>query len=111
MSNEAYLHDMTAAARRAREFVKGMDAEAFEQSELHQAAVVKQLEIVGEGANRVSPGFRDAHPEIPRKLIIGMRHRLIHDYTRIDIPTVWETTQNDLEVLIQQLTPLLPDEE
>jgi hypothetical protein len=40
-------------------------AEEFEQSDLHQNAVMRPLEIIGEAARRVSRQTRDAHPEIP----------------------------------------------
>ena len=42
--------------------------------------------------------------------IIGMRHRLVHDYTRIDVPTVWRVVQVHLPELIRQLEPLVPPE-
>lgn len=51
---------------------------------------------------------RQLHPEIPWTQIIGMRHRLVHDYTNIDIPTVWSTTVRDLYPLIAALEPLVP---
>lgn len=111
MPDETHLLDMLAAARKALRFVEGLSVTAFSESPLHQSAVVKQLEIIGEAASRVSQPFRDLHPDIPWRKIIGMRHRLVHDYTRIDIPTVWETTQNDLPSLIARLESLVPPEE
>ena len=106
MPDETFLVDMLAAARRALRFVDGMSLDAFERSELHQSAVVKQLEIIGEAARHVSDEFQADHAEIPWRLMVGMRNRLIHDYTRIDVPTVWETVQRDLLPLIGQLENL-----
>lgn len=45
------------------------------------------------------------HVTIPWKEIVGMRNRLIHDYTRIDLPTVWDTVQNHISPLLVQLEP------
>jgi uncharacterized protein with HEPN domain len=106
MPDETYLLDMLHASERARRFVASMSADDFAASELHQSAVVKQLEIVGEAASKISDAYQTAHPEIPWRPMIGMRHRLVHDYTRIDVPTVWETVQRDLDPLIAQLRPL-----
>ena len=103
MPDDAYLLDMLNAARRAKQFVASLSQDEFAASDLHQSAVVKQLEIVGEAARRVSDEFQAAHPEIPWRLIVGMRNRLIHDYTRIDVETVWETVQRDLDPLISHL--------
>ena len=47
--------DILIAARRAVGFLEGMTWEAFEQSELHQNAVMRPLEIIGEAARTVFP--------------------------------------------------------
>ncbi len=77
--DEAYLLDILLAARDAQEFGSGLTKEVFATSKLHQAAIVRALEIVGEAAGKVSKEFREAHPEIPWKRIVGLRNRLIHD--------------------------------
>jgi uncharacterized protein with HEPN domain len=56
----------------------------------------------------VSAEFRDAHPEIPWREMIGLRHRLIHEYFRIDLRRVWDTVQRDLPKLITLIEPLVP---
>jgi uncharacterized protein with HEPN domain len=43
--------------------------------------------------------------------MIGMRHRLIHEYFRVDVVTVWDTVQNDLPPLIALIEPLVPPED
>jgi uncharacterized protein with HEPN domain len=109
--DDAYLLDILIAARRAIEFVDGLTWEEFVASDLHQSAVVRTLEIIGEAASRVSQDMRDAYPELPWPQMIGMRHRLIHEYFRVDLATVWDTVQNDLPPLIDQLEPLIPPED
>ena len=109
--DEAYLLDILIAARQAIEFVEGLTWEEFVASDLHQSAVVRALEIIGEAASRVSQDMRDAYPELPWPQMIGMRHRLIHEYFRVDLATVWDTVRNDLPPLIDQLEPLIPPED
>lgn len=109
--DQAYLLDILIAARQALRFLEGMTWEAFKQSELHQSAVMRPLEIIGEAARRVSEQTREAHPEIPWAQMIGLRNRLIHEYFRIDLRTVWETVQNDLRRLIALIEPLIPPED
>lgn len=43
--------------------------------------------------------------------IIGMRHRLIHDYSNIELEQVWSTAAEDIPALIAMLEPLVPPEE
>lgn len=108
--DDAYLLDILIAARAAIRFLEGLTWEAFEQSELHQNAVMRPLEIIGEAARRVSRDTQDAHPEIPWDQMIGMRNRLIHEYFRVNLVTVWETVQDDLPPLINLIEPLVPPE-
>jgi Protein of unknown function DUF86 len=38
----------------------------------------------------VSREFSDRHPEIPWADIIGMRHKVVHDYLGVDEDIVWQ---------------------
>ena len=107
----AYLLDILIAAREAREFSTGLSREQFEGSTLHQHAITKTLEIIGEAARKISEQTRDAHPEVPWQDIIAMRHRLVHEYFRIDLEKVWDAVQNDIPELIRLIEPLVPPEE
>jgi uncharacterized protein with HEPN domain len=106
--DEALLLDMKLAAGDALSFVEGLDQLQFNASKLHQAAVVRCLGIIGEAATKVSREFRDAHPEIEWREIVGMRHRLIHDYTEVRLDIVWGVLQDELPGLIAVLEPLIP---
>jgi len=104
----AYLLDILLAARRACQFLEELTWEEFARSELHQDAVMRPLGIIGEAARQVSQQTQDAHPEIPWQQMVGMRNRLVHEYFRVDLATVWETIQNDLPYLISVIEPLVP---
>ena len=109
--DEAYLLDILNAARRSQEFISGLTWEDFENSRLHQDAVMRTLEIIGEAASKISQETRNAHPEIQWKDIIGMRNRLIHEYFRIDLEKVWDAVKNDIPDLIEKIEPIVPPEE
>ena len=108
--DQSLLLDMLLAARDARAFVAGMDEAGFRLSRLHQNAVIRSLEVIGEAADNVSPGFQTAHPEIPWREITGMRHRLIHGYAEVDLDLVWSVVGTKLGPLIAVLAPLIPPE-
>lgn len=108
--DEVYFLDMLIAAKEAQQFMKGLTWEEFSTSELHQRAVTKALEIVGEAARKISKTTQIEHPEIPWGDIIGMRNRLIHEYFEIDLGKVWDTVSSDVPKLIQQIEPLVPKE-
>ncbi len=94
--DDAYLLDMLVAARKAIAFAKGLTYSQFVQSDLHRNAILKVLEIVGEGASRVSEDIRKAHREISWPHIISLRNRIVHGYFEIDFAVVWRIVQEDL---------------
>lgn len=50
----SYLTDILEAANQIRAFVRGVDKEQFDGSALIQSAVIRQIEIIGEAAKRLS---------------------------------------------------------
>lgn len=109
--DDAYLLDMLLAARKVRDFTHDVTWEQFESGELTQNAVMRQIQIIGEAARRVSPQCQDAHPEIPWQGIISMRHRLVHEYFRIIPEKVWDVVEKDIPELIRLIEPIVPPDE
>ncbi|MGH8248217.1 MAG: HepT-like ribonuclease domain-containing protein [Gammaproteobacteria bacterium] len=109
--DDAYLLDMLLAVRKALQFTNGVSREQFLESDLLQNAVMRLIQIIGEAARHISPDFQKAHPDIPWHDMIGMRHRLVHEYFRIDATRVWEVIQQDLPTLIPLIEPLIPPDE
>ena len=105
------LLDMLLASRDALEFTRGLNKEEFLSSRLHQAAVIRTLEVIGEAAGHVSFTSTEALPEIPWREITGMRHRLIHGYADVDLELVWQVVMEDVPPLVAALELLVPPEE
>jgi uncharacterized protein with HEPN domain len=84
----ALLLDMLLAARDARAFVADLSEAEVMDSRLHQNAVIRALEVIGEAAGKVSRTTQDARPEIPWREITAMRHRLIHGYADVRLDLV-----------------------
>lgn len=104
----ALLLDMLLAARDARNFVAELTEADFLRSRLHQNAVIRSLEVIGEAAGKVSVETRAAHPEVPWREITGMRHRLIHGYAEVRVDLVWVVIHDRITPLIAALEPLVP---
>lgn len=105
------LLDMLLAAREAVDFVHDCTREEFESDRMRQLALIKSIEIIGEAASRISEPFREAHPELAWREIVGMRHRMVHGYFEIDLDRVWKTAQESLPTLIAAVEKLVPLEE
>ncbi|MGH7000980.1 MAG: HepT-like ribonuclease domain-containing protein [Stellaceae bacterium] len=101
---------MMLSAEDALSFVADLDERAFLASDLHQSAVIRKLEVMGEAAGKVSQSFCAAHEEIPWKEMTGLRHRLIHGYGDVRVDIVWRVVTETLPGLIANLRPLIPPE-
>ena len=109
--DDAYLLDMLIYARKARSFSAGAAWEKFAADEILQAATLHVLQVIGEAASKVSEDTREAHPEIPWQQIVGLRHRLVHDYPRVELPRIREIVENHVPPLIEALEKIVPPEE
>jgi uncharacterized protein with HEPN domain len=102
-----YLHDMCAAAQKAREFCAHMSFDEFVADDKTAFAVVRAFEIVGEACKRVPQTVRDLEPSLAWKASAALRDKLIHDYGRVDLSIVWLAVQQDLPLLIEGLERLI----
>ncbi len=84
-----YIDDMIGFAEKAFAYTQGMDQSAFVSNPLVYDATLRNLEMIGEAASRIPESIRTAHPDIPWRLAIATRNRLIHAYLGIDDDIVW----------------------
>ena len=86
---------MIAALDRIEELLARTDRDEFDRDWVVQDALIRELEILGEAAGRVSDELVQSHAEIPWREITGLRHKLIHDYFTVDLGVVWSTATED----------------
>jgi uncharacterized protein with HEPN domain len=103
------LSHMLEAAREAVGYAQDRTREDLETDRTLMHSLVHCLEIVGEAASQVSPGVREASPQIPWGDIVGMRNRLIHGYFDVNLDVVWKTVKEELPPLIDRISLLLAD--
>lgn len=107
-SDLAYVGHMLDTARKAVEKVRDKTRHDLNRDENLLLALAHLLQIIGEAARRVSPSYQDEHPQIPWKAIVGMRHKVVHDYLNVDEDIVWDTVTRELQPLIRELERLAP---
>ena len=100
---------MLEIARKAVGKVERKSRADYDADENLRLALAHLIQILGEAGSRVSSAFRETHPEIPWSEVIGMRHKVVHDYMDVQDDVVWETVTHDLPPLISALKHAVPD--
>lgn len=103
----AKLSDMIDYAQDAIDLLGTMTAEQMIADRRTFLAVSRCVEVVGEAGWKLSDDLKKAHTAIPWPLIAGMRHRLVHDYARVDPGIVHKVIVQHLPPLIGQLKMII----
>jgi uncharacterized protein with HEPN domain len=106
-SDLPYLGHIADSIAAIEAYVAG-GRDTFMKERLIQDAVIRNFEVIGEAASRLSPTSRD-QPELPWGKIIAFRNRLIHGYWSVDLLLVWDVVVNELPKLKAEVTRLLAE--
>ena len=101
------LEHMLSAIENVEEFTKDISLDDFVKSKVLFFAVVKNIEIVGEATYMLTKEYKQSHQSVPWLVIEKMRHVLVHGYYTISPEKVWETVQEDIPLLKEQILALL----
>jgi uncharacterized protein with HEPN domain len=106
-----YLRDILEACQKAAQFVEGMSYESFSSDDKTQYAVVRALTVIGEAAKKIPRAVQNRFPDVPWKLMAGMRDVVVHEYFRVDLKRVFETVHQDLPSVNRAIEVMLIETE
>ena len=106
LRDEDYIHHILGAISSIESYTAEGET-AFMYDRKTQDAVIRNLEVIGEAANKLSPELHSSQPDVPWIDIIGMRNRLIHGYLTVDLNIVWSTVQDVLPGFKAKIVGLL----
>ena len=101
-----YLHE---ACNKATQFVEGLSDETFKGDDKTQYAVIRALTIIGEAVKKIPNSVQNRYPDVPWKMMAGMRDIVIHEYFRVDLKRVFETVRQDLPPLRIAIARVIED--
>lgn len=102
-----FIDDILEAIIKIKSYTMKMDYESFIKDNKTVDAVIRNFEIIGEAAKGIPEDIRQKNHEIEWQRIIGLRNVLIHQYSGIDLETVWDVICNKLPLLEKQITNIL----
>jgi uncharacterized protein with HEPN domain len=109
-SVEALLLDIQTAAERLQSYIAEVTEQQFLVDNKTKAAVVREVEIIGEAARRTPKSFRTLHPEIPWADLTQLRNLYAHVYERVDYRRVWLTATRTVPAIAAAVAALVPAE-
>lgn len=105
-----YLKDILENAQLVSEFTDGLTEMKFRADVKSIYAVSQALTRIGEAASKVPIEKRQEYPEVPWHAMIGLRHRIVHDYTGLNLSVMWNTAVNSIPRLIDPVSRAVAQE-
>jgi uncharacterized protein with HEPN domain len=100
-----YFEDMRNSIQEIDGFIENISYAEFIEDKKTVNAVIRSLEVIGEAAKRIPDEIRIKYPNIPWKRMTGMRDKLIHEYSGVDLEIVWTVIKEELP----QLKPMIKE--
>lgn len=101
--NSLLIDDMIESGEKIITYVGEMTFHEFIEDPKTVDAVIRNFEIIGEAANRLTEDYKQVHPDIDWNRLRGFRNRIVHDYMGIDYSIVWKIKEDYLKELIKVL--------
>ncbi|SCZ81168.1 HepT-like ribonuclease domain-containing protein [Pseudobutyrivibrio xylanivorans] len=108
-SDEQRIKKIYENAKKLDEYIKSNNIQKDQllQEQTLQWLVTTPLYNIGENAYYLSDDYKNKTPEIPWKMISGLRHRLVHDYDGINWTIIADVVLEEIPDLIEQLKYLV----
>ena len=104
---DVYVESMLEHCQYIVDYTSGLDFDQYVGDHMRRLAVERSFGIVGEAANKIPKEVRDSQSDMAWAEIIGLRHRIVHDYDGIDHSKIWEYAQDFIPPLMPRLAVLL----
>lgn len=101
------LNHVLDAIAKVERYLDGLDSQTFQTDELRVDAVVRNIEIIGEAITCLDRGLKAKYPKVEWRFATAIRNRLIHGYFDVDAEIVWNTAQDDLPTLKNDIQSIL----
>lgn len=102
-----FLGDILDATERVIAYTANLSYEQFLADTKTQDAVLRNIEIIGEAAKKLSTTLKKSHRDIPWRDMAGMRDKVIHHYFGLNYDIVWNIGQTQIPPLLPKISAIL----
>jgi len=102
-----YCQDILDSGAAIQSYVQGLTCDTFVQDRMRYSAVIREFEIIGEAAGKLSDDLKRGYPEIPWQDVKDFRNLLAHEYFGVDLEIVWNTLRDDLPMLLDAVQKIV----
>ena len=99
----SFLIDIIECINDINEFTNKISFYEFENDKMRKLAVERQLEVIGQAANKINKETQNTLGNIPWEKVIGLRNKLAHDYGEILAERIWTISKNSIPELLKEL--------
>jgi uncharacterized protein with HEPN domain len=99
----SYLIDIVDCIVDITEFTNSIFYNDFEKDKMRKLAVERQLEVIGQAANKISKETQGLIKNVPWENIIGLRNKLAHDYGEILAERIWNISRTSIPELLNEI--------
>ncbi len=105
-----YLEDILRYAKIIQKQTSNLTFNDFEQDEAKTLAVMMAFMIIGEATKNIPDEFRNLYQQVEWRKMAGMRDKIIHEYSRVRLITLWNTSQEKIPELIEKLEAIVNEQ-
>ena len=88
-------------------YTEGYDFDMFKKDEKTQDATIFNISQIGELIKNITNETKEKNSDIEWQMIKGLRNRIIHDYSGINLTNIWYIINNDLKELRTKLENII----
>lgn len=109
-SYKLYLEEILTSTNKIQKYVGNSSIEEFLKDEMKIDAVVRNFEIIGEAASKISQEIKEKYPSVEWRKISDFRNILAHEYFGIDDEIMWDIIKNKLPRLQKNIQNIIDKE-
>lgn len=98
-NNEYYINKILVDLEFLIKHTKDITKDEFGKNELLLDSIMFRFIQISEHIKKLSITFRNKHPNIPWRDIIGLRNHIVHEYGSVDLDIIYDTVKEDIYVI------------